>query len=157
MSTKPNPIPKGYQTITPSLNIKGAADAIEFYKRAFDAVELFRRTTPDGSIMHAELMFGDSHLILNDPIPGWGCHPPAGVGTSPMLLRLYVPDVDTLFPQAIAAGAIEVRPLRDMPWGDRGGTLNDPFGYRWSLATHVEDVAPEEMERRMADWQRQAK
>jgi uncharacterized glyoxalase superfamily protein PhnB len=147
-----HPIPEGHHTITPSLVIKGAAEAIEFYKRAFGAEELYRMEMPgpDGqkNIGHAELQIGDSRLFLNDEFPSHGVVGPNG--SSPVSMFLYVTDADAVFNQAVAAGATVAMPLANMFWGDRFGKLVDPFGHSWAVATHIEDVPPEEMPQRMA-------
>jgi uncharacterized glyoxalase superfamily protein PhnB len=147
-----NSIPDGHHTITPHLVIKGAAEAIEFYKRAFGAEEIGRMPMPgpDGQVKigHAELRIGNSFLFLADEFPEYGSTGPNG--HSPVSLHLYVTDVDTAFQRAVDAGATVTMPLADMFWGDRYGKLVDPFGHNWSLATHIEDVTPEEMKERMA-------
>ena len=149
MSTTVKPIPDGYHTVTPYLIIKGAADALEFYKKAFGATELFRMEH-DGKIGHAEMKIGDSPIMLADEHPEMGHRGPQSLGGSPVSILLYVEDVDALFNQAVTAGAKIDRPLEDKFYGDRGGSLTDPFGHIWHLATHKEDVTPEEMEKRMA-------
>ena len=149
MSTTVKPIPDGYHTVTPYLIIKGAADALEFYKKAFGATELFRMEH-EGKIGHAEMKIGDSPIMLADEHPEMGHHGPQSLGGSPVSILLYVEDVDALFKQAISAGAKEDRPVEDKFYGDRGGSLTDPFGHIWHIATHKEDVTPEEMEKRMA-------
>ena len=146
MSVKP--IPEGYHSVTPYLIVGGAADAIEFYKKAFGAVELFRMPTPDGKVGHAEIKVGDSPIMLADEYPDMGYKGPQSIGGSPVSLMIYVEDVDTVFKQAVDAGAIVKEALQDKFYGDRIGTVVDPFGHRWHLATHKEDVSPEEMERR---------
>ncbi len=141
------PIPDGYHSITPSLTCKGAAKAIEFYKKAFGAQERMSMPTPDGKIIHAELKIGDSHIFVNDEFPQMGAIAP----TSPSgfdIFFLYVEDVDATFNSAVATGATVTMPVMDMFWGDRYGKLTDPFGYQWGIATHQEDVTPEEMDRR---------
>ena len=145
----PNPIPEGYHSVTPYLVVDDAEAAIDFYKRAFGAQEKFRM--PMGErIAHAEILIGDSHVMLADEIPDMGHLSPKSRGGTTVSLMVYVPDVDATFRQAIDAGATQKRPVEDQFWGDRMGTLEDPFGHQWSLATHVEDVSPAEMERRMA-------
>jgi PhnB protein len=140
------PIPAGYHSVTPYLVLKGAADAIEFYKKAFGATELLRLPMPNGKVAHAEVKIGDSPVMLADENDDYhGPQPGAG---APVSLMVYVNDVDRIFAQAIAAGATELRPVADQFYGDRLGTLRDPFGHVWSLATHVEDVAPDEIDRR---------
>jgi PhnB protein len=140
------PIPPGYASVTPYLIVRGAAKAIDFYQRAFGAVELFRLATPDGTIGHAEIRIGNARVMLAD---GMGGSPdPLTLGGSTVSFMLYVPDVDAAFARAIAAGATEKRPVADQFYGDRTGTLADPFGHVWSIGTHTVDVAPEEMDRR---------
>jgi PhnB protein len=142
------PIPEGYHTLTPALDVDNAAEAIEFYKRAFGAKERGRMDAPDGRIAHAELEIGDSTLMLSDPFPQASTRPPKELGGTSVNLFMYVEDVDTAFKRALDAGATETMPLDDMFWGDRFGTVTDPYGHTWSLATHVEDVSPEEMAKR---------
>jgi PhnB protein len=148
--SKAKPIPKGYHTATPYLVIKGAAKAIEFYKKAFGAAEMTRMTQPDGRVGHAEIKIGDSPIMLADEFPEMGARSPQSLGGSPVSILLYVPDVDALTSQAITAGAKVVRPVKDQFYGDRSGSLEDPFGHQWHIATHVEDVPPEEMKKRAA-------
>jgi len=150
MSNKVKPVPDGYHTATPYLTIRGAAAAIDFYKRAFGAQELFRMPTPDGKIMHAEITIGDSHIMLADESSTGETKSPQTLNGSTTGIFLYLNDVDAAFKQAVKAGAKETMPLQNMFWGDRFGKLTDPFGHRWMLATHVEDVSPAEMEERMA-------
>ncbi len=142
------PIPEGYHSVTPYLIIKGAAGAIEFYKKAFGATELFRMAGPDGKIGHAEIKIGDSPIMLSDEWPEMKYVGPKSLGGSPVSILLYVNDVDAVFKQAIAAGAKEDKPVEDKFYGDRSGSLTDPFGHIWHVSTHKEDVSPEEMERR---------
>ena len=142
-------IPEGYHTVTPHLVIKGADKALEFYKKAFGAEEICRIPGPGGSIMHAELKIGNSHLMLNDEMPDYGALGPQTIGGTSVTLHLYVNDVDAFFKRAIQSGAKEEMAVADMFWGDRYGKLVDPFGHKWSVATHKEDVSPEEMGRRM--------
>ena len=144
--------PDGYHTLTPALTVRGGADAIEFYKRVFGATEVMRMAMPDGKVMHAELQIGDSRVMLSDEFPDWGAIGPQTVGACPSSLMVYVDDVDAVFAAAVAAGAKVERPVQDQFWGDRNGMVIDPFGYRWSLATHIEDVTPEEIERRGQAW-----
>ncbi len=134
-------VPEGFHTITPSLNIEGAAKAIELYKKAFGATEDYRMETPDGKVMHACLQIGDSKIFLADTMPEMGCGLPSSAS-----FYLYLPDVDASFKQAKDAGLNEAWPVQDMFWGDRTGTLKDPFGNQWTLATHMREVSPEEME-----------
>jgi len=144
------PIPDGYHAVTPYLIVKGAAKAIEFYKHAFNATELLRMPGPDGRIMHAEVKLGDSVVMLADEVPEMGYRAPGPDGGASVSLYLYVPDVDATVDRAVAAGARVTRPIADQMYGDRNGTLVDPFGHVWSVGTHKEDVSPEEMRRRMA-------
>lgn len=153
MTTKP--IPDGYHTVTPYLTVKDATSAIEFYKKAFDAKELFRFGAPDGKIAHAELQIGSSRIMLSDEFPEMGARSPEAFGGSPMGLHLYVEDVDALFARAIAAGGKEEQAVKDQFYGDRSGTLRDPFGHQWTISTHKEDISPEEMNRRMAEMAKQ--
>jgi PhnB protein len=148
------PIPPGYASVTPYLIVRGAAKAIDFYQRAFGAVELFRLDSPDGTLGHAEIRIGNSPIMLAD---GMGGYPdPLTLGGSSVSFMLYVPDVDAAFARAIAAGATVKRPVADQFYGDRTGTLADPFGHVWSLATHVEDVSPQEMDRRFKEMTKPA-
>ena len=142
------PIPEGYHSVTPYLIIRGAAEAIEFYKKAFGAVELFRFPSPDGKVGHAEIKIGDSPVMLADEYPDMGYKGPQSIGGSPVSLMIYVEDVDTIFNQAVTAGATVKEALQDKFYGDRLGTVIDPFGHIWHLSTHKEDVSLEEMERR---------
>ena len=144
------PIPVGYHNITPYLMVRNAAAAIDFYKKAFNAVELMRFPGPGGKIMHAEVKIGDSPVMLADEMPEEGHVGPQTLGGVGVSMMLYVEDVDTRFAQAIAAGATIKRPVQDQFYGDRNGTLVDPFGHVWSIGTHKEDVPMEEMQRRMA-------
>ena len=144
-------IPQGFHAITPGLTCKNAAEAIELYKKAFGATERSRMASPDGRIMHAELQIGDSMFFLGDEFPGMSAAPAAGSLPS-QSLYVYVKDADATYKQALAAGCKEGMPIADMFWGDRMGKVIDPFGHHWTLATHVEDVAPAEMERRSNEW-----
>jgi PhnB protein len=141
-------IPDGYHSVTPYLSIKGAAEAIEFYKRAFNATELFRLVAPNGQIGHAEIKIGNSAIMLADACEDGAFRNPQSLGGSSVGLHVYVEDVDALFVQAVKAGAKAVRPVQDQFYGDRTGTLEDPFGHVWFLATHKEDLTPEEINRR---------
>jgi PhnB protein len=143
------PIPEGYNSITPYLIIKGASAAIDFYKKVFGATEIMRMPGPDGKVMHAELRIGNSVIMLADEQQS-NYRSPQTFGGSPVSLMLYVPDVDKTFQQAVANGATESRPVKDQFYGDRSGNLVDPFGHIWTIATHVEDVSEQEMQRRMA-------
>lgn len=144
------PIPEGYHSLTPYLILDGAAEAIAYYKAAFGATELMRLPMPGGKIGHAELQIGDSRFMLADEFPEMGARGPKSIGGSPVGLCLYLPDVDAAFARAVAAGGTVERPVSDQFYGDRAGTLVDPFGHKWTLATHTEDVSAEEMARRMA-------
>ena len=149
MTTPIKAVPEGYHTLTPHLIVKGASEAIAFYKKAFGAEEIRRIPGPDGkSLIHAELKIGDSRLFLVDEFPEMGCLGPLGIGGAPIFTHVYVEDVDAVFNQAVAAGAEVRMPLEDAFWGDRYGQLVDPFGHKWSLATHKEDLTPEEMGKR---------
>ena len=149
--SKVSPIPKGYHSITPYLIIKGAAQAIEYYKKVFGAKEEVRMNGPDGKVGHAELQIGDSRIMLADENPsmGPGYTSAATIGSSPVSLYLYLPDVDRVVERAAAAGAKILKPVQDQFYGDRSGFIQDPFGHLWGIATHVEDVSPEEMKERM--------
>jgi PhnB protein len=140
------PIEEGMHTVTPHLVCAGAAEAIEFYKKAFDAEEVMRMPAPGGKLGHAAIRIGDSMIMLADEFPEWGSLSPRSLKGTPVTLHLAVENVDQRFEQAIAAGAVVRMPLADMFWGDRYGVVEDPFGHRWSLATHVRDVSPEELE-----------
>ena len=142
------PIPEGYQSLSPSLAVDNASEAIEFYKRAFGAEERARMEGPGGTIAHAELQIGDSVLMLADPFPQASTKSPKEVGGTTVSLFMYVEDVDAVVQQAVDAGAELTMPVDNMFWGDRFGSVTDPYGHSWSLATHVEDVSPEEMEER---------
>jgi PhnB protein len=143
-------IPEGYATVTPYLIVNGAADAIEFYKRAFGATELMRFPAPDGKVAHAELQIGNSRVMLADEHPDRGYRSPQSYGGSGTGIMLYLEDVDRVFSRAIEAGATAKQPVKNEFYGDRSGTLVDPFGHWWTVATHIEDVSPEEMQRRMS-------
>ena len=142
------PIPDGYHTATPYLTIKNAAGAIDFYKAAFGATEIMRMDSPDGKIAHAEIRIGDSPIMLSDEFPDMGTRGPESVGGSSVMIHLYVEDADAMARQALAAGAKLLAPVADQFYGDRGGKLADPFGHVWWIATHTEDVAPEELSKR---------
>ena len=148
MAERVRPIPQGYQAVTPYLIVDGAADAIEFYKKAFGATEVMRMPGPDGRIGHAEVRIADSHVMLADEAKEMGHKGPKTVGGSPISLLLYVEDVDKVVDRAVAAGAKLTRPVADQFYGDRTGGIEDPFGHQWYVATHVEDVSPEEMRKR---------
>ncbi len=143
------PIPDGYHTATPYLIVDGASAALAFYARAFGAKELFRMPAPNGKVGHAEMQLGSSRLMLADESPQMGAKGPKAYGGSPITVLLYVEDVDAFIKRAVEAGATIERPIADQFYGDRSGGIVDPFGHRWYIATHKEDVSPEEMERRM--------
>ncbi len=144
------PIPEGYHTVTPYLVVDGAAEAIEFYKRAFGAQELFRMASPDGqAVWHAEIQIGDSRLMLGDEFPEMGDYrAPKSLGGTTASLHIYVEDADAAFQRAVEAGATVSMPLEDAFWGDRYGKVTDPFGHQWGIATRQEEVSEEEMQRR---------
>lgn len=144
------PIPPGYHTVTPYLVVDGAAAAIEFYKQAFGATELFRMDQPNGRVGHAEIKIGDSPIMLADEHPQMGARGPKTIGGCPITIMLYVEDVDAVYARAVAAGAQPDRPVQNQFYGDRSGSVDDPFGYKWYIATHVEDVPAEELQRRAA-------
>ncbi|MBU6952992.1 MULTISPECIES: VOC family protein [unclassified Hahella] len=148
MSKQVKPIPDGYHSVTSYLIVKGAADALAFYKRAFDAEEIMRMNGPHGSIGHAEIKIGDSRVMLSDECPEMKFVGPQTLGGSPVALMLYVPDVDATFARAIAAGAKERLKVEDKFYGDRSGSLEDPFGHVWHIATHIEDVSEQELAER---------
>ncbi len=151
MTPRTKPIPQGLHSITPNLTMRDAAKAIDFYKRALGADERLRFLKPDGkSIMHAEIKTGDSIIFLSDERPDMGCRGPQSLGGTPVSLYLFVEDVDRAFNRAIAAGATMLMPVADMFWGDRCGQFVDPFGHKWSLATHKEDLSQEDIQKRGA-------
>jgi PhnB protein len=143
------PIPAGHHTVTPYLAIQNAALALEFYQKAFGATESYKLMMPDGRLGHAEIRLGDSVIMLADEFPEYGGKAPPTLGGSPVSIHLYVDDVDAFFNRALAAGATERKPVMDQFYGDRSGQLEDPYGHLWWVATHKEDVAPEEMQRRV--------
>lgn len=149
-ASKISHIPEGYQNVTPYLIIDGAAAALDFYRTAFGAKEVMRMPSPDGRVGHAEILLGNSHVMLADEHPDMGYRGPQAYGGTPVSLMVYVPDVDATFAKAISAGATELRAIANQFYGDRSGTLRDPFGHVWTISTHVEDVSPEEIERRLA-------
>jgi PhnB protein len=149
MATATKPIPEGYHSATPYLIVKGAAEAIDFYERAFGATELLRMAHPKSGIAHAEVKIGDSVIMLADENPNLGYQGPRSLGGSTVSIMLYVADVDDTFERAVKAGARAQRPVANQFYGDRSGTLEDPFGHFWTIATHIEDVAPEELRRRI--------
>jgi len=139
------PVPKNFHSVTPHLTVEGAADAIKFYKKAFGAKELSRMKSPDGRLMHAMIMIGNSVVMLNDAYPEWGGKGPKALGGTPIAVHLYVEDADKVFKRALKAGATVAMPIADMFWGDRYGLLVDPFGHRWGVATHKKDMSPAQM------------
>lgn len=147
---KVKPIPEDMHTVTPHLVCAGASDAIAFYVKAFGAVEAARIPGPDGKLMHAMVRIGDSAVMLVDENPEWKALGPKAIGGTPVTLHLYVEDADAVFARAVAAGAEAKMPVSEMFWGDRYGVLTDPFGHSWSIATHVRDATPEEMQAAMA-------
>jgi PhnB protein len=146
MAGKVNPIPQGYHTVTPYLVVKDGAKALDYYKQAFGATAVTRMDAPDGTVMHAEFKIGDSMIMLSGEMGP--CRSPQSLGGTPVSIFLYLEDVDSVYKQAVDAGAKADVPPQDMFWGDRFGRLTDPFGHEWALATHIEDVAPEEMKER---------
>jgi PhnB protein len=148
MTAAAKPIPDGYHTVTPYLVIKNAGKAIEFYKEAFGATECVRLPAPDGNVMHAEIRIGDSPVMLCDESPNCNSLSPQTIGGTAVSIVLYVEDVDEVVNRAVAAGASLLMPVGDQFWGDRMGSVADPFGHKWSIATHKEDVTPEEIKAR---------
>jgi uncharacterized glyoxalase superfamily protein PhnB len=155
--TQTKRVPEGFHTVTPHLVCAGAAQAIEFYKKAFGAVEEMRLPGADGKLMHAMLRIGDSAVMLADEMPEWGSLGPKALKGSPVTIHLNVDDADAFARRAAAAGAKITMPVADMFWGDRYGKLEDPFGHQWSVGTHVRDVSPEEMQRAMKEMEKKAK
>jgi PhnB protein len=157
-TTRPKPIPDSYPRVTPCLIVHGGVKALEFYAQVFGATERMRFPGPDGTVAHAEVQIGDSVVIIEDEVPerGTTAPPPGGLAGSPSSLFIYVEDVDTVVQRAVELGATLQRPPQDQFYGDRDGHIIDPFGHGWTVATHVEDVAPEEMMRRMAELQNQS-
>ena len=150
MAQAKKPVPEGFHTVTPHLTMDNAAAALDWYKKALGADELMRSVGPDGKVMHAEILIGNSHIMLADESPRSETKAPQTLNGSTSGIFLYVEDVDAAFHQALKAGARETQPLENQFWGDRFGKLTDPFGHRWMLASHVEDVSPAEMEERMS-------
>ncbi len=148
MAAARKPIPEGFHTLSPHLTVRDATKAIEFYKKGFGAQVLGVHHTPDGKVMHAALKIGDSILMLNDEFPGMSAPSPQGLGGTTVTINIYTEDADRVYNQAVSAGATVAMPLKDQFWGDRYGLLTDPFGHRWAVATHKEDVTPAEMEQR---------
>lgn len=151
MSSNVQPIPAGYHSVTPYLLIRGASDAIAFYVKAFGATEVLQLKSPDGKIGHAEIRIGDSHVMIADEHPDMDFLGPQSRGGTTVSLLIYVEDVDQVFNRAIEAGGTELRPLCDQFYGDRSGTITDPWGHVWSIATHIEDLSPEEIQRRFQE------
>lgn len=149
MAKAKNPIPEGFRTLTAHITVSGAANYIDFLKRAFNAVEVSRSPGPGGKLMHAHVRIGDSDLMFNDDFPEFGS-PPIAEGRWPLTLHLYVPDADAAFAQAVAAGCEVTMPLADQFWGDRYGHVKDPSGFTWAIATHIEDPTPAEIKEREA-------
>lgn len=150
MESNVKAIPDGYSVVAPYLIIRGAARALEFYQQAFGAKERMRLAMPNGLIGHAEIQLGDSVIMLGDESPEMGCRAPEAFGGSPVSLHVYVEDVDAVVARAVSHGAKVTRPVQDQFYGDRSGTLVDPFGHTWHFATHIEDLTSEEIERRVA-------
>lgn len=143
------PVPEDFRTITPHLVVRGVVQAVEFYQRAFGAAELFRNVAPDGvSVIHSELLLGDSRFFACDEFPKHGVLSPASIGGTPVTLHLYVEDVDAFFARAVGAGAEVIMPVQDCFWGDRYGILKDPFGHKWSVASRIEDLSPKALQDR---------
>jgi PhnB protein len=138
-------VPKNFRTVTPHLTIEGASDAIKFYKKAFGAKEIGRMKGPDGRVMHAMIMIGNSVIMLNDAFPEWGGKGPKALGGTPTAIHLYVEDADKVFKKAVKAGATAAMPMADMFWGDRYGMVSDPFGHRWAIATHKKNLTRAQM------------
>jgi len=155
MDGKVNPIPEGFHTVTPYLTVRGAAAAIGFYEEAFGAREIFRWADPDGRIRHAEVVIGDSPVMLTDESPEFGMSGPQSLGGSPVHMFLYVEDADAVFDRAISAGATELMPVEESSDGDRRGGVTDPFGHVWYIGTHVEDISREELQKRYDEMSRQ--
>ena len=157
VGSKVKAVPKGYHTLTPGLTVKDAAKAIDFYKKAFNAVERSRMAGPDGRVMHAELEIGDSLIMIGEEMPERGVRGPKSIGGSGVSLNLYLNDADATFKQAVDAGAKALQPVALMFWGDRYGKVEDPYGHVWGLCTRVEDLSPEEIDRRGQEWMSQQK
>jgi PhnB protein len=150
MAGKVSPVPQGHRTVAPYLSVKDGARALDFYRRAFGATEIYRLMLPDGRLGHGEIRLGDSVVMLSDEFPEFGTKGPQTLGGTPVNIHLYVDDVDAFCKKAVAAGAIERKPVMDQFYGDRSGQLEDPFGHLWWVATHKEDIAPEELQKRAA-------
>ena len=150
MANPVKPVPDGYTAVTPYITVKGAAAAIDYYKKAFGAEEAMRMNTPDGKVMHAEIRIGGAAIMLHDEMPEWKALSPQTIGDTASSIMLYVDDADAVVKRAIAAGATSTMEVADQFYGDRCGGVRDPFGHRWMIATHIEDVAPDEIARRAA-------
>ena len=148
-------IPDGYHSVTPYLIVNAGQRALDYYKKAFGASEVFRMDAPGGKIGHAEIQIGTSRVMLSDENPAWGAKAPTPGASAPVQLMIYVEDVDATFKRALAAGAKETQPIKNQFYGDRSGTLTDPFGHVWTIATHIEDVPADEMQRRAAAYMKQ--
>lgn len=155
MAGNVKPIPEGYHTVTPYLIVDGATAALDFYKMAFGATERMRLTGPDGKVGHAEINVGDSVIMLADEFPAMDARGPKSIGGSPISILLYMDDVDAVVQKCVAAGAKLTQPVEDKFYGDRSGAIEDPFGYQWHIATHVEDVPADEMQRRADEFMSQ--
>lgn len=149
MAKPAKPVPEGFHTVTAHLIVKGASGAIDWYKKALGAEELFRMPGPNNTVMHAEIRVGDSSIMMGEEMPERGSKGPKSLGGSPVVLHIYVTDADAVFDRAVKAGGKVLLPMTDMFWGDRYGQIEDPYGHRWSIATHKEDVSPDEMMSRM--------
>jgi PhnB protein len=149
-NSKVRPVPEGYHTASPYLIVSNAAAALEFYRNVFGAILKRRLATAGGKVMHAEMMIGDSIVMLADEFPSHEAFAPEHFGGSPSSVVLYLENADALYARAIGAGAVSLRPMADQPFGERSGTIRDPFGHRWTLTTHIEDVSDDEIERRFA-------
>ena len=150
------PIPDGYHSVTPAIIVRGAAQAIEFYRQAFGAQELSRMLGPDGSVAHAEIRIGDSVVMLGDENPQFGTRSPMSTNGTPGSLHLYVDDADAVFQRALDAGATVKYPIENAFWGDRYGKITDPFGHEWGIATHIKDMSADEMAKAGEEWMRNA-
>jgi PhnB protein len=157
MKSSTDHLPKDYHSVTPYLAIRDAVKAIEFYKRAFGATEKYSLLHPDGKVMHAEIKIGNSVIMISEEAPEWGAVSPEALGGCSTTFMIYVPDVDAAHAQAIEAGAKETMPVADQFWGDRMGGLIDPYGFKWCLATCIEDLSPEEMSSRYEEWKKENK
>ncbi len=157
MSSKVKPIPDGHTAVTPYLTVKDAANAIDFYKKAFNATEKYRMSAPGNKIAHAEIVIGNANIMLSDEFPNMGVTGPQTLGGTPVGIMLYVDDVDSVAERAVRAGAKIKQPVENKFYGDRMGTLEDPFGHKWFVATHIEDVPPEELRRRAEEMMKKSK